>query len=433
MTLFICSNCGEGSSSWMGRCPSCQEWDTFKQARGIGEEEKGRKSKSVQTMKKTLLNEISSLDTSRILTGIHEIDRVLGGGIVKGAVILLTGEPGIGKSTLILQSLSKLNTLYVSGEESAEQIKDRVERLKLNLNSFLFSDTLQVEGIVEGVPNMDKAPDIIVIDSIQTLYSKEIDSPPGNISQLRETTSHLIRLAKTNKIPIIIVGHVTKDGNIAGPKSLEHMVDAVISFEGEKISNFRILRAQKNRFGSTDEIGIFEMKSTGLKEVDNPLAFIDANQSPNSTGKAYVGVLEGKRPLFYEIQVLAVKSFLSIPRRVVKGVDFNKVQLLMAVIEKNLNLPLSNFDIYVNIVGGVDVKSPSTDLGVISAIISSVKNITLPERAMFTGEVGLLGEVRAIHGQEKIISEAKRLNFNNIFSSNQLKNVFELYSTLKKQ
>ena len=431
MALFICSNCGEGSAAWLGRCPNCQQWETFKESRGIGEPSKTKSSKT-QSFSKTSFQKIKPLDNRRVSTGMFEFDRVLGGGMVKGSAILISGEPGVGKSTLLLQGLKNLNTVYISGEESAEQIKDRADRLKLDLPSFIFSDTLQVEGIIDGIDKIKQKLDVIVIDSIQTVYSKEVDSPPGNVSQLREATSKLIRLAKESGVPIMIVGHVTKDGDVAGPKTLEHMVDAVLHFEGERVSNFRVLRAQKNRFGSTDEIGIFEMKESGLAEVDNPLAFVEGDTDLHVPGKSIVGVMEGKRPLFFEIQALASPTFLSMPRRVVRGVDYNKVLLILAVIQKNLNISLSKYDLYINVVGGVDVKSPAADLGIVAAVISSVKNISISAKTMFTGEVGLLGEVRSVFSQTKVINEGKRLRFSRTYSSENCKTVKDLYATLGK-
>ncbi len=426
MAQFVCTNCGEGSAAWIGRCPACGEWNTFKEMREAGEQ----RSKTVQSFNTTAFSKIKALDKNRTPTGLFELDRVLGGGIVKGEVILLTGEPGVGKSTLLLQSLKNLNTLYISGEESAEQVKERADRLRIDFKSFLFSDTLQVEAIIKGTDELSAKPDVIVIDSVQTIYTKDVDAPPGSVSQLREASARLIRLSKESGIPMIIVGHVTKEGEVAGPKTLEHMVDAVLNFEGEKISNFRVLRAQKNRFGSTDEIGIFEMKGEGLSEVNNPLAFVDEDKELQVPGKALVGVMEGKRPLFFEIQTLASTSFLPMPRRVVKGVDYNKVLLLLAVIDKHLKLNLSKFDIYINVIGGVDVKSPAADLGIVASIISSVKNVPLGSSTVFTGEVGLLGEVRKIYGQERIISEAKRLKFNTPLSSLTVRTVKELFQKI---
>ncbi|CAN5173256.1 DNA repair protein RadA [soil metagenome] len=429
MALFICSNCGEGTTGWLGKCPSCGQWNTFVQQRDGGEK---RSSEKVKKLVAKSLKEIKPLNKSRLATGIFELDRVLGGGIVRGEVILLTGEPGIGKSTLLLQSLKQLKTLYISGEESAEQVKERAIRLGVSMDHFLFSDTLQVEGIVEGAIEMKADIEIVVIDSIQTIYTTEVESPPGSVGQLREASAKLIRMAKENHIPVIIVGHVTKEGEIAGPKTLEHMVDAVINFEGDPVSHYRILRAQKNRFGSTDEIGIFEMTPDGLAEVNNPLAFVEEDMTQQVPGKAIVGVMEGKRPFFFEIQTLASPSILPMPRRVVKGVDYNKVQLLLAVLRKHLNLNLSTMDIYINVVGGVDVKSPAADLGIAASVISSVKNITIAKNAVFTGEVGLLGEVRSVYGQDRVSSEAKRLKFTDVYSGTTCKTIKDLYSKLSR-
>lgn len=428
MTFFICSNCGEGSASWMGRCTNCNEWNTLVQKREV----KTTKSKKTELFESKEFIKIAALDTNRNKTDVYELDRVLGGGVVKGEVILLTGEPGVGKSTLLLQSLYKLKALYISGEESPEQIKDRADRLVIPLTTMSFSDSLQVEAIDIGVRDMKVMPEIIVIDSIQTIYSKDVISAPGSISQLREATARLIRLSKETGIPMIIVGHITKDGDIAGPKALEHMVDAVLHFEGERVSNYRILRAQKNRFGSTDEIGIFEMTSKGLKEVDNPTVFIDKQVEADVAGKSIAGVMEGQRPLFFEIQALATKSFLAMPRRVVKGLDYNKVLLLIAVIQKHLNINLSTYDLYLNVIGGVQVKSPAADLAVVAAILSTVKDIPLSTQTVFTGELGLLGEVRKVYGEEKIVQEAKRLKFTKQHSSKECKNVKELYNKISK-
>lgn len=429
MALYICSNCGEGSTGYLGKCPSCSQWNTFVLQRESGEKRTAEKPKKLVA---TSLQAVKPLDKSRIATGIFEFDRVLGGGVVRGEVILLTGEPGIGKSTLLLQSLKKLRTLYISGEESAEQVKERAVRLAVPLERFLFSDTLQVEGIIEGVKEMKTDIDIVVIDSIQTIYTTDVESPPGSIGQLREASAKLIRLAKESHIPVLIVGHVTKDGDIAGPKTLEHMVDAVINFEGDPVSHYRILRAQKNRFGSTDEIGIFEMTADGLAEVNNPLAFVEEDLTQEVPGKAIVGVMEGKRPFFYEIQTLASPSILAVPRRVVKGVDYNKVQLLLAVLRKHVNLNLSTMDIYINVVGGLDIKSTAADLGIAASVISSVKNITIPKNAVFTGEVGLLGEVRSVYGQDRVSAEGKRLRFSNVYSSASCKTILDLNKKLGK-
>ncbi len=421
MTFFICSNCGYGSASWMGRCPDCGQWNTLVKQNNEG----GKNKEETIELNLTPLKKIKALQTLRKKTGIFEFDRVLGGGFVAGEVILLTGEPGVGKSTLLLQALKDLKTIYVSGEEAAEQIKERAERLKVNLDHLLFSDSLQIEGVIEGINKIKDKIEVLVIDSIQTVYSKEIESAPGSISQLRETTARLINLAKKNKIVIIIVGHVTKEGEVAGPKTLEHLVDCVINFEGEQISNFRLLRASKNRFGPTHEIGIFEMNSQGLAEVTNPLVFLE-DKTEGQPGKAIVGIAEGKRPLFFEIQTLAVPTVLAVPRRVVKGLDYNKILLLLAVARKHLNLPLDKFDIYVNVIGGVSIKSTAADLGFVVSLLSSLKNIPLPKNSIFMSEVGLLGETRKVFFEEKIAAEAKRLGFKYIYSSLNVKSIKDL-------
>jgi len=427
MSYFICNQCGYGSASWLGRCPNCGEFNTLKEQPAYAEATAGKEE--TKKLMLTPFKKIQSLKKERLKTGIFEFDRVLGGGIVPGEVILLTGEPGVGKSTLLLQCLSKLKTVYVSGEEAGEQIKDRAERLKLKLENFLFSENLQIEGITEGLEDIKDKIDILVIDSIQTVYSKSVDGPPGSISQLKESTMKLIASAKKLKIGLLIVGHITKGGDIAGPKTLEHLVDCVLSFEGERVSNFRLLRAAKNRFGPTDEIGIFEMRQQGLVEITNPLVFLEHKEN-QEMGKAIVGVTEGKRSLFFEIQTLAVPTFLAIPRRVVKGLDYNKVLLLLAVVRKYLGQPLDKFDIYANVIGGVQIKSTASDLGLIASLLSSLKNLPLPKKSLFIGEVGLLGEVRKVYLQDKILQEAKRLGFNKIYSSlnlphiKLLKNIF---------
>jgi DNA repair protein RadA/Sms len=430
MAFFICSNCGYGSGSWLGKCPDCGQWNTLVQQK----DEKTSSSRKSEPLKKLVITPLSKVQTTkreRIKTGLFELDRVLGGGLFPGEVVLLTGEPGVGKSTLLLQALTKLKTLYISGEESPEQVKDRAERLNINLNYFMFSDNLQVEGIADGLEEIKDQIDVVVVDSVQTVYSNKVDSQVGSVSQLRESSSQLIVAAKKTKIPMVLVGHITKEGDIAGPKTLEHMVDAVLTFEGERVSQFRVLRGQKNRFGSTDEVGIFEMVGAGLKEVDNPLVFLEEHD--NSTpGKAIVGVTEGQRPLFFEIQTLASSTMLPMPRRVVKGVDYNKVQLLLAVIRKQLNLPLDKYDIYVNVIGGVNVKSPAADLGIAASIISSIRNIPVPKSSLFIGEVGLLGEIRKGLSQEKIINEAKRLRFKKIYSSENTKSIMELAAILSR-
>lgn len=419
MAFYICSNCEYGSASWIGKCPNCGAWNTMAQKQVLAS------TNSKEGIKKITLTPLSKVKVNKkekMKTGIFEFDRVLGVGFVPGEVILLTGEPGVGKSTLLLQALQNLKTIYVSGEESAEQVKNRAERLTIKLDNFSFSNDLQTDGIIDYIETAEEKPDMLVIDSIQTVYSKDTDSSPGSINQLKECAAKFIDLAKRHHVTVVLIGHITKDGDIAGPKTLEHMVDCVLNFEGEQVSNFRILRAAKNRFGSTDEIGIFEMKEGGLHEVSNPLVFLE-HMDEEAPGKSIVGIQEGKRQLFYEIQTLAVPTALSMPRRVVKGVDYNKVQLLLAVIKKHLSIPLDSYDIYVNVIGGVRIASPEADLGIIASLYSSLKNIPISKKTVFLGEVGLLGEVRKGFAEEKIIHESRRLGFKNIYSSKNIDSI----------
>ena len=420
MTFYICSNCGFGSATFLGKCPECSQWNTLKQHADPNVDPKKKRSKAQDLNVKTFGSVTAHKKMRRLPTGIHEFDRVLGGGIPSDGVILLTGEPGIGKSTILLQALAGQDALYVSGEESAEQIKERIDRLKISHDSLQFSDTLQVESIVEGWASLEHKPNILVIDSLQMIYSRTIESNSGSVSQLRETALQLVRFAKEQHVALIIVGHITKDGDVAGPKMVEHMVDTVLTFEVDKISHFRILRATKNRFGSTDEIGIFEMTGDGLSQVTDPLAFVtqdkDALKS-TTPGKAVAGVFEGKRPLFFEIQCLAVQSSLPIPRRVARGVDYNKLLLLLAVMKRHMKINPDTFDIYINVAGGVDIKSPSADLAVLAAIVSSIQNIPVPPFSLFIGEVGLLGEIRKTMGQEKILSEGERIGLTRAITS----------------
>lgn len=421
--MYICSNCGYGSASWLGKCPNCEEWNTFQQQAG-SDRKSGKKGNRVELdeLSITPLSSMKSLHKKRMPTRMNEFDRVLGGGFVEGEVVLLTGEPGIGKSTLLLQSLQHFRTLYISGEEAGEQIKERADRVGINTDSFFFSNTLQLEGIIAGVKAQAGKYEMIVIDSIQTLYSQKVEGQPGSVSQMRELTYELTQLAKETKIPMIIVGHVTKGGDVAGPKTLEHIVDAVLLFEGEKVSQYRILRNQKNRFSSTDDIGIFAMGPKGLEEMSDSIAFIDKTTT-QVPGKATAGIIEGNRPLFFEVQTLVVPTSLPMPRRVVKGLDYNKLLLLLAVLRKHLNLNFDTSDIYVNVVGGLTVKSPSADLAAIASIISSLKDIPLSNKTVFVGEVGLLGEIRTVPGYKKIASEGKRLQFSDVKTHEDTKNV----------
>ncbi|MFA5136241.1 MAG: DNA repair protein RadA [Patescibacteria group bacterium] len=425
MALYICTNCEYGAASWLGKCPNCGEWNTMVERK----EDSSNHTTPTQKITLTPLSKIKTNTKERKKTNIFEFDRVLGSGFAPGEVVLLTGEPGVGKSTLLLQALQHLKAVYISGEESGEQVKDRALRLNIPLDSFSFSNDLQVEGIIEHIINERNKPDLLVIDSIQTVYSKDITSAPGSINQLKETASKLISFAKQEKVAVVLIGHITKEGDTAGPKTLEHLVDCVLHFEGERVSNFRILRAVKNRFGSTEEIGIFEMKEGGLHQVTNPLVFLE-NQDETVAGKSIVGVSEGKRPLFYEIQTLAVPTVLSIPRRVVKGVDYNKVQILIAVLKKHLSLRLDAFDIYVNVIGGVKITSTLADLGIAVSLYSSIQNIAIPKKTVFIGEVGLLGEVRKGFSEKKIIDESKRLGFKRIYSSANISNIRMIKSSI---
>lgn len=415
MTRFVCENCGYGSASWLGKCPSCDSWNSLREFK----ESTSNRSEDIKPAEFTQFSKIKTELSTRKKTGVFEFDRVLGGGIAAAAVIMLSGEPGVGKSTVLLKSLSALRVLYVSGEESGPQIKNRADRINVRLTNFYFSDQIQVDGIIASLTPRTTEFDVLVIDSIQTVYTKDVKSQAGSVSQSRESAARLISFAKKNNLSLIIVGHITKSGDIAGPKTLEHMVDVVLFLEGEKMSNFRIMRALKNRFGPTDEVGIFEMTKSGLVEVRNPAAFLAADRA-TTAGSAVIGVNEGSRPLFFEVQCLVVPTILSMPRRVVSGVDYNKVLLLLAVIRKQLNLPVDTFDIYINVAGGLSVRSPAADLAIAAAIISSIKNIALPLKSIFTGEIGLLGEVREVLAQEKITKEAGRLGFKKIYSSKNL-------------
>jgi len=427
MAYYICTNCDYGSASLIGKCPSCGGWNTF-----VNKERFESKGGSEETKKIIFipLSKIKTQQKQKKKTGLFEFDRVLGGGILPGEVILLTGEPGVGKSTLLLQSFQTFPTIYISGEESAEQVRDRAERLHINTSQFYFSNEGQIEGIIEAVKQLSVKPEAIIIDSIQTVYSTTIDSPPGSINQIKESANALIKFAKQEKISVILIGHITKDGDIAGPKTLEHAVDCVLNFEGEKISQYRILRTTKNRFGGVDEIGIFQMKENGLEEVNNPLIFIQ-EEKEITVGKSIIGTTEGNRSLFFEIQALVVPSALGIPRRIVKGVDYNKLLILLAVMKKHLSLPLDSYDIHINVIGGVKITSPLADLGIISSVYSSLKNIPIAKKTVFIGEVGLLGEIRKNHGEEKIIREAKRLSFQNIYSSLNLININLIKSIIR--
>lgn len=410
-TVFVCSECGYESPKWMGKCPACNTWNSFYEEKLV--KSAGTKYEKKKEATPVILNDLQGKDVIRSKTGFGELDRVLGGGIVKGSLILLGGEPGIGKSTLILQICDKINgegqVLYVSGEESAEQIKIRADRLGINNKDILFLGETDISLVQEAI--LKTNPKLVIIDSIQTMYSDEITSAPGSVSQVREITSKIMRICKENEITTIIIGHVTKDGNIAGPRVLEHMVDTVLYLEGERYFSYRILRGVKNRFGSTNEIGMFEMQDKGMTEITNPSSILISEREDNPAGSIIVATMEGTRPLLIEIQSLTSTSVFGMPRRTANGMDYNRLTMLIAVLEKKAGLLLGNQDVYINIVGGIRLNEPAIDLGVVLAAASSYKNIEIPKGVVAIGEVGLTGEVRSVNLIEKRIKEAEKLGF----------------------
>ncbi len=410
-TVFVCSNCGNESSKWFGRCPACNEWNTcYEEKINLKFSGKSASKKTATTVK---LDDVKKQDIVRTKTGFDELDRVLGGGLVKGSLTLLGGEPGIGKSTLILQICDKIKgegqVLYVSGEESAQQIKIRADRLGIKNNDIVFLGETDIDVIEDAI--LKTNPKLVIIDSIQTMYSDEITSGPGSVSQVREITARIMKMCKQEEITTIIIGHVTKDGNIAGPRVLEHMVDTVLYLEGERYFAYRILRGVKNRFGSTNEIGMFEMNDIGMCEIDNPSSVLLSEKNENVAGSIVVASIEGTRPILVELQALTATSVFGMPRRTANGIDYNRLTLLIAVLEKRTGLPLGNQDVYLNIVGGIKINEPALDLGIILAVSSSFKNIPIPNDVIAIGEVGLTGEVRSVNQIEKRIKEAEKLGF----------------------
>jgi len=411
-SIFFCQNCGHEESKWLGQCPMCKEWNTFVE----------EKTAPIAHVTRTLVKEanpvplsgVDSKDDERIKTRINELDRVLGGGIVPGSLVLVGGDPGIGKSTLLLQVCQGLagmskRVLYISGEESLKQIKIRANRMGDFSDSLILLcevDLSIIRGVIENV-----SPEVVVIDSIQTMYSEEVTSAPGSVSQVREATHQLMQLAKGLGIAIFIVGHVTKEGTVAGPRVLEHMVDTVLYFEGDRHGTYRILRGVKNRFGSTNEIGVFEMRREGLIEVKNPSEYMLSGRPKNASGSIVACAMEGTRPMLLEVQALVSTTNFNLPRRTAAGMDYNRVNLLMAVLEKRAGMRLSNYDAYVNLAGGLKLNEPATDLAVVMAIASSYKNKAIPEDVVVFGEVGLSGEVRAVSMPEQRVAEAKKLGF----------------------
>ena len=417
-TSFRCQSCGHEAPRWLGRCPDCGGWNTFREERVAPQSPQARGRPvplAVATASQpTPLSKIQLLGEPRLCTGIGELDRVLGGGVVPGSVILIGGDPGIGKTTLLLQALPRLvagrePVLYVSGEESPQQIKMRSERLDVHGEHLYILAETSLEDIVKRVQELQ--PAAVVVDSIQTVYTDHITSAPGSISQVQEVAAQLMSLAKRSGVPVFIIGHVTKEGAIAGPRLLEHIVDTVLYFEGDRGHSYRILRAVKNRFGSTNEIGVFEMKDSGLEEVSNPSELFLAERPGGSAGSVVVSSLEGTRPILVELQALVTPTGYAMPKRMANGLDINRVSLLLAVMEKRLGVHVSSQDIYVNVVGGFQIEEPAIDLGIVTAVISSLRDRPIDEGTLVFGEVGLGGEVRAISQAELRIAEAAKMGF----------------------
>ena len=414
-TIFVCSECGNESSKWLGKCPACNSWNTFYEQKVVETKSSGRNASNAEKInnKPQTLNSYQAKETIRTSTGFNELDRVLGGGLVKGSLVLLGGEPGIGKSTLILQICDKIQgegkVLYVSGEESAEQIKMRADRLGINNDDILFLGETDIDIVNQAI--IDINPKLVIIDSIQTMYSEEITAAAGSVSQVREITSQVMRVCKSRAITTIIIGHVTKEGNIAGPRILEHMVDCVLYLEGERYFTYRILRGVKNRFGSTNEIGMFEMREEGMCEITNPSDILISEREDNPAGSCIVSCMEGTRPILVELQALTSQTIYGYPKRTANGIDYNRLSLLIAVLEKRVGLQLGSQDVYLNVVGGLRINEPSIDLGIVLVTASSFKNVPIPKDMVIMGEVGLTGEIRRINNIEKRLKEAEKLGF----------------------
>jgi len=410
---FICQQCGYETPKWLGKCPDCEEWNSFVEEI-YEKKDKSFVSREYAQGKIEKLIDVEVEDDERVSTNVEELDRVLGGGIVKGSLILVGGDPGIGKSTLLIQvanniSKNKLKVLYVSGEESAKQIKIRSDRLSVKAEELYILAETNMDIITNVIEDLN--PDVLVIDSIQTVYNPNVTSAPGSVSQVRETTSVLMKLAKSREMATFLVGHVTKEGAIAGPRVLEHMVDTVLYFEGERHHTYRVVRAVKNRFGSTNEIGIFEMRDIGLVEVKNPSEILLSGRPLKTAGTVVVPSMEGTRSMLIEIQALVSHTLFGMPRRVATGIDYNRVVLMMAVLEKKVGLQMQNSDAYINIIGGIQIKEPAVDLGIICAVASSFKDREIDSKTVVMGEVGLTGEIRTISFIEKRITEAAKLGF----------------------
>lgn len=412
-TAFFCKECGFESSKWLGQCPACKAWDVFVEEPVAKTTVSGTSIRKIAEEPKSL-QDVDTGEDERILTDIEELDRVLGGGIVVGSLVLVGGDPGIGKSTLLLQMCKALaekqkKVLYISGEESLKQIKLRAERLGSNWNNLLALSETNLDTIEATIDSV--LPQVVIIDSIQTMYKEDVAAAPGSVSQVREVTSVLLRIAKSRNISIFIVGHVTKEGVVAGPRMLEHMVDTVLYFEGENSATYRMLRGVKNRFGSTNEVGVFEMRDTGLVEVKNPSEFMLQGMPEGEPGSVVAASASGTRPILVEVQALICQTNFNMPRRTAAGTDYNRVNLLMAVLEKRLGIQMASCDAYVNVAGGMKIVEPALDLAIIIAILSSYRNKPFSNKVIAFGEIGLTGEVRAVNMAEQRVMEAQKLGF----------------------
>jgi DNA repair protein RadA/Sms len=429
-TAFFCSNCGYESAKWLGKCPACNEWNTFVEEIVTKQDKKdvvGWKSYNSEPMfsKAVSLSEVSSTEEKRLMSSDTELNRVLGGGIVKGSIVLVAGEPGIGKSTLFLQNalqMKDITTLYVSGEESEQQIKMRADRLKINNEQFYLLTETSTQSIFQEIKKLK--PQLVIVDSVQTLQTNLIESSPGSISQIRECAAEFQRFAKETNTPVFLIGHITKEGSIAGPKILEHMVDTVLQFEGDRHYTYRILRTLKNRFGSTAELGIYEMTGEGMRGVTNPSEILITQKEEQLSGSAIAASMEGLRPLLIEVQALVTQSVYGTPQRTVSGFDLRRLQLLLAVLEKRGGFHFGVKDVFINIAGGLKVEDPSIDLAVICALLSSYEDVPLSQQICFAGEVGLNGEIRAVNRIEQRIAEAEKLGFEKIIVSKYNKKSF---------
>ncbi|SHE45814.1 DNA repair protein RadA [Clostridium fallax] len=416
-TLYICQQCGYESPKWMGKCPNCNQWNTLVEE--VKETKGDKLVKSLRNIPEVkAINDIKSGEKERYNTGIKELNRVLGGGLVKGSLTLISGDPGIGKSTLLLQTANNISikygkVLYVSGEESEEQIKIRAERLGINSNNLYIISETNMDVIEVLIDDID--PKFVIIDSIQTIYKDSVTSAPGSVSQVRECSNSIMRIGKSKGIPLFIVAHVTKQGELAGPRVLEHMVDTVLIFEGERTEEFRILRTMKNRFGTTSEIGVFEMREEGLIEIYDPSSMFLQDTSFNQEGSVVIGLMEGTRPLLVEIQALVTETKAIMPRRTSVGVDNGRLNLILAVLEKKLKIPFYSSDVYINVVGGLSIDGTTADLGIALALISSAKSRTITlEQTVVIGEVGLTGEIRPIGACDRLVNEAEKMGFKNV-------------------